>query len=107
MTTAINQARRLDSDACARFQELFEIVGRRWSVAIILATRDGKRFGEIRDGVRGISERLLAERLRELTAHGILERSLDATVVRYRLTACGNDLLTQLGPVISWAERWN
>ena len=95
---------------CARFQELFEIVGRRWSVAIVIAaSQGGKRFGEIRDGVPGISERLLAERLRELTSHGILERCIDGdpAVARYRLTTCGNDLVEQLGPVISWAERWN
>ena len=108
MTTATNQ--HLDADACARFQELFEIVGRRWSVAIVIsASEGGKRFGEIRDGVPGISERLLAERLRELTSHGILERAIDGapSVSRYRLTACGTDLVKQLGPVIAWAERWN
>jgi len=110
MTTVANHVQLLDVDACARFQRLFEIVGRRWSVAIVIAAASGnKRFGEFRDGIQGISERLLAERLRELTANGILERFVDGEppVVRYRLTARGIDLVEQLGPVISWAERWN
>ena len=48
----------------------------------------------------GISERVLAERLRELTANGILERFVDGEppVARYRLTPCGTDLVDQLGP---------
>ena len=110
MKTATHRSQHVDADACARFQELFEIVGRRWSVAIVVAAaQGGKRFGEFRDGVPGISERLLAERLRELTANGIVERFVDGepAVTRYRLTACGTDLMDQLGPVISWAERWN
>jgi DNA-binding HxlR family transcriptional regulator len=108
--TAIEPAAQLDRDECARFQELFEIVGRRWSVAIVIAAAQGKsRFGEFHDSIDGMSERLLAERLKELTAHNILERCVEGepAVIRYRLTDCGSDLVEQLGPVISWAERWN
>ena len=110
MTTADNIATHLDRDECSRFQELFEIVGRRWSVAIVIAATQGsERFGEFRDAVPGISEKLLAERLRELTARDILSRTVesDPAVIRYRLTECGADLVEQLGPVIAWAERWH
>jgi DNA-binding HxlR family transcriptional regulator len=103
-------ATRLDRDECARFQELFEIVGRRWTVAIVIAATQGsERFGEFRDAVPGISEKLLAQRLRELASRDILSRTVesDPAVIRYRLTECGSDLVEQLGPVISWAERWH
>jgi DNA-binding HxlR family transcriptional regulator len=102
-------AAHLDTDECARFQELFEIIGKRWTVAIVIAAAQGSsRFGEFRDNVHGVSERLLAERLKELTARGVLERCVEGEppVIRYRLTECGTDLVEQLGPVISWAERW-
>jgi len=108
--TADSVATHLDRDECARFQELFEIVGRRWTVAIVIAAAHGtERFGEFRDAVPGISERLLAERLRELTARAILSRTVehDTAVIRYRLTECGTDLVEQLSPVIAWAERWH
>lgn len=110
MTATKPTATHLDRDECARFQELFEIVGRRWSVAIVIAAAQGNsRFGEFHGAVHGISERLLAERLKELTAHGILERCVEADtgVIRYRLTECGTDLVDKLGPVIDWAERWH
>jgi DNA-binding HxlR family transcriptional regulator len=100
----------LSTDECLRFQELFEVVGRRWSVAVVLAAAQGsERFGEFRGAVPGISERLLTERLRELTAHGILERTVigEPAVIRYRLTECGTDLVERLNPVIGWAERWH
>lgn len=109
MTAPQNVATHLDRDECSRFQELFEIVGRRWTVAIVIAAAQGtERFGEFRDAVPGISEKLLAERLRELTSRDILSRTVDSdpSVIRYRLTECGMDLVDQLGPVISWAERW-
>jgi DNA-binding HxlR family transcriptional regulator len=103
-------AAHLSADECARFQQLFEIVGRRWTVAIIIAAAQGReRFGELHEGVAGISARLLAERLRELVAAGILERTVggEPAVIRYRLTECGSDLVDKLGPVIDWAERWH
>lgn len=103
-------AAQLSTDECQRFQELFEVVGRRWSVAVVLAATQGsERFGEFREGVPGISERLLTERLRELTAHGILERTVsgEPSIIRYRLTECGEDLVDKLTPVIGWAERWH
>ena len=110
MTVKQPAATRLDRDECSRFQELFEIVGRRWTVAIVIAASQGsERFREFRDAVPGISEKLLAERLRELTGRDILSRTVenDPAVIRYRLTECGSDLVEQLGPIISWAERWH
>ena len=48
------------------------------------------RFTEIRGSVDGLSARLLAERLRELEAAGLMERrELPGGAVEYRLTAKG------------------
>ena len=60
---------------CHRYQRAAELLGRRWSAAVIRATMEGPaRFTEIRGSVDGLSARLLAERLRELEGAGLMER---------------------------------
>ena len=76
---------------CRRYQRAAELLGRRWSAAVIRATMEGPaRFTEIRSSVDGLSARLLAERLRELEAAGLMERrERGGGVVEYRLTPKG------------------
>lgn len=50
---------------CEVFHRAVELIGRRWTGAIIQALLAGaRRFSEIRAAIAGISDRLLAERLR-------------------------------------------
>ncbi len=89
---------------CQRYQRAAELLGRRWSAAVLRVALEGPvRFTEIRTAVSGLSARLLAERLRELEAAGLIERRpLDAGAVEYRLTPKGK----ALGPVIHQIEVW-
>src|SRR5262245_66466120 len=60
---------------CPRYQRAAEIVGRRWSAAVIRVALDGPvRFTEIRGAVPGLSARLLVARPRELDREGIVDR---------------------------------
>ena len=101
-----------DSESCLRFQEVIELVGKRWSASILLAaTRGAERFGEYRDLVTGISERLLSERLKELEHFQLIERTETAPAtgpvqIRYTLTPRGEDLIRQLEPLMEWGNRW-
>jgi len=101
---------RTPLECCPDLRAAFDLLGKRWTALIldVLAVRPA-RFCELHRAIPGLSDRLLAERLRELTSHGILERAIEGepAVARYRLTDCGIDLVEQLSPVISWAERWN
>ena len=76
-----------------------------------MAIRQGaERFSEIVATVSGLSDRLLAQRLRELEAAQLIERVVVATTpvqVRYRLTERGTDLMDSLQPLVSWDQRWN
>jgi DNA-binding HxlR family transcriptional regulator len=87
------------------------MVGKRWSGAIISTLAGGpRRFGELHDSVPGLSERLLSERLRELEAAGIVERTVeDGTPVRvsYSLTEKGAELRPALRELHDWAQRWD
>jgi DNA-binding HxlR family transcriptional regulator len=81
---------------CAYFHHAVEVIGARWSGAIIRAMLTGiTRFSDLTAAIPGLSDRMLSERLKELEAEGIVERCVTpSTPVRvdYRLTDKGRDL---------------
>lgn len=99
----------IDDTGCRVFQDALELVGRRWTGAILLAAaRGARRFGEYRAAVGGISDRLLAQRLKELEADGLIERTVIPTSpvqIRYAPTSDGVELMTVLQPLIDWGRR--
>jgi DNA-binding HxlR family transcriptional regulator len=59
--------------------------------------------------VSGLSDRLLAQRVKELQTAGLLEREVIPTApvqVRYHLTTRGADLMRALQPLGEWSQRW-
>ncbi len=100
----------LVSPFCPAYTRAIEIVGRRWTGAIIRSLLAGaSRFGEIRAAVPGLSDRLLSERLRELESEGVVERKVIASTpvrVEYRLTEKGLGLGSVVRAVAEWAETW-
>jgi DNA-binding HxlR family transcriptional regulator len=99
-----------DSAFCPKFHRAVELIGRRWTGAIIRAMRSGKtRFCDIGAAVPGLSDRLLSERLKELEGEGIVVRTvIPDTPVRidYHLTAKGDDLQAVFDEIGAWAYRW-
>jgi DNA-binding HxlR family transcriptional regulator len=67
------------------------------------------RFNALVDAVPGMSERLCADRLRELEAEGLVSRRVligPPLGVEYALTESGRDLSESLGALGRWAHRW-
>ncbi len=95
---------------CPVFQEAVELVGRRWTGAIVRTLLAGStRFGEVLARVPGLSDRLLSERLRELEAAGVVKRTVFPEVpvrIEYELTAKGRELETIVTAISGWANRW-
>jgi DNA-binding HxlR family transcriptional regulator len=95
---------------CPRYHEAVELIGRRWSGAVLRAMFAGAtRFSDFRAIVPGLSDRLLSERLKELEAAGIVERRVVASTpvrVEYRLTLKGQALRPAVEALAAWAERW-
>ncbi|RLT36198.1 MAG: transcriptional regulator [Chloroflexi bacterium] len=95
---------------CPRFHEAVELIGRRWTGAILRALFFGtERFSDFAAVVSGMSDRLLSERLKELEAEGIVVRTvIPVTPVRieYRLTAKGLALRPVVDALAAWAEQW-
>jgi DNA-binding HxlR family transcriptional regulator len=100
----------LKPQLCARFHRAVELIGGRWTGAVIQLLLNGRmRFAQLRDAIPDISDRMLSERLRELEAEGIVERIVvPETPVRveYELTEKGRALEQALASVGKWAERW-
>lgn len=100
----------LQRELCARFHAAVELVGRRWTGAVIQILLDGRaRYAELRDAIPEISDRMLSERLRELETEGIVARLvIPETPVRveYELTEKGRALERALAEIGKWAERW-
>ncbi len=70
-----------------------DIVGCKWSLAVLGAVRGGvRRPGAIEHAIAGLSKKVLNERLRKLVRYGILEKRAYPEVpprVEYRLTEFG------------------
>lgn len=95
---------------CPRFHRAIELVGKRWTGAVVRALMDKpRRFGQILQAVPDLHDRLLSERLKELETEGLVTRRVyPETPVRieYTLTEKGRDLERLLGEVERWAHRW-
>jgi DNA-binding HxlR family transcriptional regulator len=100
----------MDTAFCPRFHHAIELIGRRWTGAILRAMLSGRtRFSDIGAAIPGLSDRLLSERLKELEAEGLVERKVyPETPVRieYRLTEKGHSLEQAIGAVAAWADEW-
>ena len=95
---------------CPRFHKAVELVGGRWTGAIIrILLGGGQRFNELADAIPGISGRLLASRLRELEEAGVVRRDVECgppVRVSYSLTEAGAQLDATVQALTYWAERW-
>lgn len=95
---------------CARFHKAVELVGQRWTGALIQLMMSGpQRFCALREAVPDISDRMLSERLRSLEDEGIVERLVFPEVpvrIEYKLTEKGEALEPALKALGKWAERY-
>lgn len=98
------------SSFCPRFHVAVELIGRRWSGAILRVMLSGQtRYSDIACAIPGLSDRLLSERLKEFEAEGILKRHvIPETPVRieYHLTEKGEALHESFAVLAAWAENW-
>src|ERR1700754_996237 len=110
-----DRARGMTEDAahgncCPLYHEAVELVGRRWTGAILRVLMDGPlRFSEIAQAIPELSDRLLSERMKELEARGMVQRTVipgPPLRVQYELSVMGSELEPALSELQSWAGRW-
>jgi DNA-binding HxlR family transcriptional regulator len=110
-STATADELTAECQCCPRYHEAVELVGKRWTGAILYVLLHGgqMRFTEIANAVDDLSDRLLSERMKELEAKGIVERHVSSctpTKVSYELTSKGRELAPALAELKTWADRW-
>jgi DNA-binding HxlR family transcriptional regulator len=95
---------------CPKFETAFQILGKRWTGLIIRCLMNGPmRFKDISELIPNMSDRMLAERFRELEGAGIVVRNVyPETPVRieYELTPKGRALAPVMDALQAWADEW-
>lgn len=100
--------KRWYDDACGTAMAL-ELVGERWSLLIVRELMfGGRRFGELKGALNGISANVLTQRLEGMEAAGILKKRKlppPASVQVYELTRWGYESETAIQELGRWATR--
>lgn len=96
---------------CPKFERAFQLIGKKWNGLIIESLfRQPLRFGELRDSITGISDRVLIERLRQLNGYGmVVKEDVEADGRKYsvyRLTEKGMKLQPVFNQLHDWADVW-
>jgi DNA-binding HxlR family transcriptional regulator len=99
-----------DPAVCPYFHEAVELLGKRWTGAIVHVLLAGPmRFSELTHTVPQISDRLLSMRLKELETFGIVVRQVyehPPVRVEYELSAKGRALEPTVTALRTWARDW-
>ncbi len=82
----------------------------RWKLVILFQLFDGqvRRFSDLERLIPGISQKMLAQQLRQLEAEGLVLRTVHPEQpprVDYRLSDWGQRLCPALDALMSWDER--
>lgn len=97
-------------EICPKFHKTIELVGKRWTGAIVQLLMAGpQRFTALRGAVPGLHDRLLSERLKELEAEGMVTRRVYPETpvhIEYALTEKGRGLEKVFAELHRWADRW-
>ena len=95
---------------CPRFHRAAQLVGKRWSGAVVRELLQGtRRFNALQAAIPGLSARMLTERLQELESEGVLVRAVSRGTpvqVAYTLTAKGRALGKVVDALTTWAHAW-
>ncbi|MDY6997124.1 MAG: winged helix-turn-helix transcriptional regulator [Actinomycetota bacterium] len=87
-----------------------DVVGERWTLLIVRELSSGpKRYTDLADALPGIGTSLLATRVRQLEADGVIARRLapgqPGSAVVYELSDAGHELALALIPLATWGAR--
>ena len=89
---------------------LLSDVTSKWGVLVLVALSEGpRRWSDLRHGIDGISEKMLAQTLRALESDGLLFRDARPVVppyVEYGLTSGGREVTALLLPLLDWVEGY-
>ena len=93
--------------AGALMRSLFSLLGEKWTLVVLNSLRtERRRFSELKRQIPGVSQRMLAQTLRELERAHFVDRIVLSTTpprVEYVLTELGRGLFPHLRAMREWA----
>ncbi|WP_289201051.1 winged helix-turn-helix transcriptional regulator [Phocaeicola sartorii] len=98
-----------DLPACP-VETTLSLIGNKWKVLILRDLLPGtKRFGELKNSIGGVSQKVLTAQLRDMEENGLVNRKVYAEVppkVEYSLTDLGYSLKPILDALQNWGEEY-
>ena len=89
-------------------QAAINVLSGKWKVQILRHLTFGQgRFAELRKKLRGISEKVLTDRIRQLETDGVVQRHVSQTVppaVAYSLDGEGQKLVPLMESLCNWGS---
>lgn len=96
-------------DADCPVRRAMSVLGSKWTLLVVRDLLEGpRRFNELLAGIEGISGKVLADRVRELEAAGVVRRTVHAEMpvrVVYELTPLGAEIAPVVAALGVWGER--
>jgi DNA-binding HxlR family transcriptional regulator len=110
---ATESSRHTDHATCVRgdaaLARAFAFLGKRWNGVVLGVLGTGAAgFRDLSRAVEGVSDSVLSDRLSDLTAAGLVSRTVEdgpPVSVTYALTARGAALLPALAQISLWASE--
>lgn len=104
--TSSNHANRRQLASECLVNDALTRIGARWKMQVLYFIEHGTdTFGALKRSLPGVSDHMLATRLRELTAEGLADKRPDAAGRHaYLVTARGRDLLAIIAALCDWAR---
>ena len=101
-------AKKLDYGYC-KAAPILEWIGNKWTLVVFMKISENEpvRFNELYRSIPSVSEKVLAQVLRQLSADGIIRRELFPDVpprTEYSLTDFGRTLLPHVESLIKWGQ---
>ena len=101
---------RTPETAAHEVEAALQLLEGRWKLVLLFHLFGGQvqRYSDLERLVPGISQKMLAQQLRQLEADGLVTRTVYAQVppkVDYRLTAWGQALCPALDAMLTWAAQ--
>ena len=96
--------------AARGIERALKLIDGRWKLLILFHLFGGRvqRFSDLERAIPDVSQKMLAQQLRQLEADGIVQRTVYNQVppkVEYRLTDWGQSLCPALDALLKWAEE--
>lgn len=108
--SAVTGQAHTPQSAAAGVESVLRLLEGRWKLVILFHLFDGKvqRYSDLERLIPNVSQKMLAQQLRQLEADGIVERTVYPQVppkVDYRLTPWGQALCPALDALLKWSAR--